>query len=926
MIALPLLLLLQSSLGSPRGEIRLDPRWLSLQVQEEFAVGRGDEFVRRVTQRSLRAGRFVRGALYRLRYDYANAVREFEALRAVRPRDEWARAATFGLVVVAQSKGMMREVDTLLSRAIQETSEDSDSLGFVEVSIARTVSSLRVRGPRAAVAALDSISDAPARNDSLSQSTIRCRRGNVYAQAGDRRARAEFAAGIALARALHVERIEADCQLALYTHFLRVGQPDSGEAARERATSILHRLHDASALSGAYQWNGFLLLSVGNLDRAHVMLRAAERDAKASGNLLVMGWTALNLAHLFREFGQFDEAEAQLARAEEYARATGDGSLVDQLLGSRSQVAARRNDFVAAERALMAYRVAEERSGRPDLVHDALLGLAGMQARRGNTATALALVDTAGRLRVRHRLTGWETSEVNSRASVHYLAGRLDSAAVFTDSVISRLAATQHVARFTMNVLGAGISARQGDVEMARTRLSRAERDYNNWHKTLTEAQMVLRASQVSVFGLGELRGMGEVFDLLARQGDAATVVDFDERRRARDLRERIARFSTAKSSRVSATQTLPALSLTALQYALPDERTAIVQFAAPVPAEKTTIIVITRTASHAFSAPPLDSLTPAITRFSKFVQQGMIPADAALSLGRVLFGDVVRWLPAEVNRLMIVRDGVLHRLPIDALQIERGVSIVDRYATASAPSASVAAALWERARRADATRIIAFGDPVLPKVRSDSAQPAYAEAMLRGEPLKRLAASEREVRSASRDTPGSVVFTGANASEQALKSASLKDFRVVHFATHALVDDWSLARTSMILAPGGGEDGFVTPDELSRLSFDADVVVLSACRTAAGELVGSEGIRGLATPLLEAGARSVVATQWEVGDAAAARLSADLHRALRAGEPVIDAARTARLASRRRGDSPASWAVLAVIGDSHARPFQESR
>ncbi len=926
MIALPLLLALQSSFAAARSEIRLEPRRLSLAVQEAAAVGRGDEYVRRVSRQSPRAGRFTKAVLYRLRHDYASATREFEALRVRQPRDEWARAATFGLAVVAQSQGLMRDVDIQLSRALQEAKEDGDSLALLEVSVARTVSIARVRGPRAAVAALDSISDAPARNDSLVQATIRCRRGNVYAQAGDRRARAEFAAGIAMARALQIERVEAECQLALYTHFLRVGQPDSGDAARERATSILSRLRDATTLSGALQWNGYLLLSVGQLDRAHVVLRSAEQYAKTSGNLLVMGWTALNLAALFAEFGQFAEAEEQLTSAERHARETGDTSLEDQLLRIRAQVAVRHHDLAAAERAFVVFRRAVERSGRPNLMHDALLRLATLNARRGNSAAALALVDSASSVRVRYRLTGWENSELNVRTSVHYFAGQLDSAAMFADSVIARLARTQHVARFTMNVLRAGIFARKGEEDLARARLTTAERDYDSWHQELTDQQMVLRASQVSVFGLGDLRGMGLVFDLLARQRDAPTVVEFDERRRARDLRERIARFATAKSARVSSTGTVPALSLTSLQRALPDERTAIVQFAAPVPAERTTILVITRSALRAFMAPPLDSLTPAITRFSKFVQQGVIPADAALSLGIVLFGEVVSSLPAEVNRLMIVRDGVLHRLPIDALQIERGVSIVDRYATASAPSSSVAAALWERPRRSDPARILAFGDPVLPKVRADSAQPAYAEAMLRGEPLKRLPASEREVRAATRDAPSSVVFTGAGASEQVLKSTSLKDFRLVHFATHALVDDWSLARTSMILAPGRGEDGFVTPDELSRLTFDADVVVLSACRTAAGEFVGSEGIRGLAAPLLEAGARSIVATQWEVGDAAAARLSADLHRALRAGEPVIDAARTARLASRRRGDSPANWAVLAVIGDSHARPFTSVR
>lgn len=929
MIAAALFFVLQSSLGPPRGDIRLEPRRLSFEVQEAAAVGRGDEYVRRVARLSPRAGQFTKGVLHRLRYDYASATREFELLRVRQPRDEWGRAATLGLAVIAQSRGLMRDVEVYLSRALQEATEDGDSLAQVEVAIARTVSIARVQGPRAAVALLDSISDAPARHDSLVQAMIRCRRGNVYAQAGDRRARAEFAAGIALSRALRVERIEADCQLALYTHFLRVGQPDSGEAAKDRALSVLYRLQEAPALAATLQWSGYMLLSVGQLHRAHATLRRAAAYANTSRNLLVMGWTALNLAALFAEFGQFGEAEAQLAAAERQARETGDTSLEDQLLGARAALALRRGDLAAAEQALLAYRRVTQLRGRPNLMHEATVGLAMVKGRRGNPVAALQLIDSASALRLKYRLTGWETSELNAQATVYFLAGRLDSAAVFADSVIARLAHTQHVARFTMNVLRAGIFARNGADDLARARLGTAERDYDAWHKQLTDQQMILRASQVSAFGLGELRGMGLVFDLLARQGDVATVIDVDERRRARDLRERIARLATNSSAgarSTSAAQRTTAMSLPEVQRALPDERTAIVQFAAPVAAERTTVLVVTQNAHRAFAAAPLDSLTPTITRFSTLVRQGVVPAQASLALGRALLGDVVRWLPAKINRLMIVPDGVLHRLPFDALQLERGVSVVDRYATASAPSSSVAAALWERTRRTDPVRLLAFGDPVLPKARNDSVQPPYAEAMFRGEPLKRLPASNREVRAASRDVPSSHVFTGADASEQVLKSTPLREFRIVHFATHALVDDWSLARTAMILSPGRGEDGFLTPSELSRLSFDADVIVLSACRTAAGEFVGSEGIRGLAAPLLEAGARSIVATQWEIGDAAAARLSADLHRALRAGEPVIDAVRTARLASRRRGDSPAIWSVLSVIGDSHARPFSTTR
>ncbi len=944
MIAQALLLALQISATTPGAQVRLEPRRLSLELQEAASVGRGDEFVRRVSQRSPRAGRFTKGVLYRLRYDYASATREFEGLRIQRPRDEWARAATFGLALVAQSRGLMGDVDKRLAQALQEGTEDRDSLALMEVAIARAVSTARVRGPRAAVAILDSISEGPARNDSLVLATSRCRRGNVYAQAGDRRARAEFAAGIAMARALRLERIEADCQLALYTHFLRVGRADSGTAARERATSILTRLQDASALAGTLQWNGFLLLSVGRLDRAHVALRQAEGLSKKSGNVLVMGWTALNLASLFAEFGQFAEAEAQLASAERHAREAGDTSLEDQLLNARANIASQRNDLVAAERALLAYRRSAERSGRPDQMHDALVRLAMVNARRLSSRAALALVDSASAVRARYRITGFETAELNARVGAYYFAGRLDSAAVFSDSVIGRLGSSQYVARFTMNVLRAGIFAKQGEADLARSRLAQAERDYDSWHAQLNDEQMRLRASQVSIFGLGDVRGMGHVFDLLARNGDGATVLEFDESRRARELRERLTRYAAVsnpegRANRPGAVLTPPgddggnrsarpagAMTLGELQRRIPDERTAIVQFSAPVPDERTTVILITRGALRAFRAPPLDSLSPAITRFSNLVRQGVVPGEAALALGRALLGDAVKSMSFEINRLMIVPDGVLHRLPFDALQIERGVSVVDRFATASAPSSSIAAALWERTRRTDPVRLLAFGDPVLPFVRRDSAQPPFAEAMFRGAPLVRLPASQREVRAASRAVPGSVVLTGADASEEALKSTPLRDFRLLHFATHALVDDWSLARTSMILSPGGGEDGFITPAEMSRLSLDADVVVLSACRTAAGELVGSEGIRGLAAPLLEAGARSIVATQWEVGDAAAARLSADFHRALRAGEPVIDAARTARLAARRRGESSAIWSVLSVIGDSHAQPFLATR
>jgi CHAT domain-containing protein len=84
--------------------------------------------------------------------------------------------------------------------------------------------------------------------------------------------------------------------------------------------------------------------------------------------------------------------------------------------------------------------------------------------------------------------------------------------------------------------------------------------------------------------------------------------------------------------------------------------------------------------------------------------------------------------------------------------------------------------------------------------------------------------------------------------------------------STHALVDDRALGRTA--LAPGPSGSGLVTPGELAGLRLDADMVVLSACRTAGGVVVDGEGIQRLTAALLAAGARSVVATAgaWATG------------------------------------------------------------
>ena len=204
---------------------------------------------------------------------------------------------------------------------------------------------------------------------------------------------------------------------------------------------------------------------------------------------------------------------------------------------------------------------------------------------------------------------------------------------------------------------------------------------------------------------------------------------------------------------------------------------------------------------------------------------------------------------------------------------------------------------------------------------RSASRTCGLAPAVVDHPPLSRLAGSGREAREVARYAPGAAELRLRDqASEQWIKHAPLDGFRIIHLATHALVDEISIARTALALAPGQGQDGFLSPADLASLKLDADLVVLSGCRTAGGVAIAGEGMEGLTAPLFAAGARSIVATQWRIGDESSVRLVEDFYGGLAEGLPVADALRRAKLAAIGRGRAPGEWAGFTVIGDPLAR------
>jgi CHAT domain-containing protein/Tfp pilus assembly protein PilF len=301
-----------------------------------------------------------------------------------------------------------------------------------------------------------------------------------------------------------------------------------------------------------------------------------------------------------------------------------------------------------------------------------------------------------------------------------------------------------------------------------------------------------------------------------------------------------------------------------------------------------------------------------------------------AAALGRVLLGPVADRLGRR--RLVVVADGALQYVPFAVLAApaEPSEPLLVRHEIVELPSASALAVQRSvLARRPPAPRRLAvLADPIFdagdPRVKPPSPV-RHAAAAERGLKLARLPASRREAEAiAALAAPGeALVALDAAASRELVLGGGLAGFRTVHFATHGVIDAEHPALSGLVLSrvgpDGSPREGFLHLRDIYGLRLDADLVVLSGCRTALGKETHGEGMIGLTRGFLYAGARRVVASLWPVEDQATAALMRRLYTALWiSGQPPAAALREAQLKIRqeRRWRDPYYWAGFVLEGD----------
>jgi CHAT domain-containing protein len=157
-------------------------------------------------------------------------------------------------------------------------------------------------------------------------------------------------------------------------------------------------------------------------------------------------------------------------------------------------------------------------------------------------------------------------------------------------------------------------------------------------------------------------------------------------------------------------------------------------------------------------------------------------------------------------------------------------------------------------------------------------------------------------------------------ASRATATGGELAHYRIVHFATHGLLDSEHPQLSGLVLSlvdeHGEPQDGFLELQDIYNLDLPVDLVVLSACKTALGKEVDGEGLVGLTRGFMYAGARSVVASLWNVVDSATAELMTRFYRALRDPVGPASALRQAQIEMRKQRADPYYWAAFQMQGE----------
>jgi CHAT domain-containing protein/Flp pilus assembly protein TadD len=305
--------------------------------------------------------------------------------------------------------------------------------------------------------------------------------------------------------------------------------------------------------------------------------------------------------------------------------------------------------------------------------------------------------------------------------------------------------------------------------------------------------------------------------------------------------------------------------------------------------------------------------------------------------LHQLLIQPIADILPTtDSDRVIFIPQESLFLVPFPALQDKDGKYLIEKHTILTAPSIQVLQLTHEQRQGVGARHVVPLqgndalvvGNPTMPFV-----PPAPGE---KPQQLPSLPGAEKEA-NAIAPLLNTKAIIGSSATKSAIVQLMPKA-RIIHLATHGLLDDVRGIGSAIALAPdtpsssplslssspplprgaGGVEEvnGLLTAEQILEMKLKAELVVLSACDTGRGKITG-DGIIGLSRSLISAGVPSVIVSLWSIPDAPTASLMSEFYRNLQQNPDKATALRQAMLTTMKQYPNPKNWAAFTLIGEA---------
>ncbi|MEO8596726.1 MAG: CHAT domain-containing tetratricopeptide repeat protein [Candidatus Solibacter sp.] len=680
-----------------------------------------------------------------------------------------------------------------------------------------------------------------------------------------------------VAREAGAESLAAEVLMRQGSLLVRQSRYDDARRAFQKVADTAVRLGEPYQEASAIGNMGYSLLTESRHDEAIPWFERAVTLFTKLGAGDSVARTHGNLGVCYFRLGDYDNARLHYQNADHWFARTGNKDSQQIWIGNAANVSYQTGDYVAAEEAYK--RALEIARQVPSLVWIPrwLANLAVTSLQLGKWDAAEAYNNEALEKMRQSKDPNWEPTALVNGGRIEEGRGRLDRAGENFRAALEKPAEDPGVA----------LDAHAGLARLSIDggRIQEAEAEFRNTVALIEKRGARLPKAEYKLSYLSSLiRFYRDYVDFLVSIGQAERALGVAESSRSHVLLERLeggpvaARHGSGDFRRL-ARRTQSVL----LEYWLGPVQSYV------------WVVTPERVAIH--KLPPADTIKRQVDRYLAVIAGGRNPLEVARETGRALYSMILEGAlsdSAGASRFVIVPDGILHSLPLESLPAkEDSGKFWIEFATVSvAPSLNFVAGR-EDARKRPGDGVLIIGEP-------SSSSPQYPRLEFAAQEIDSIAATMGKAKPA--------VFRGDAATPDSYRGSGPERYAWIHLTAHAAVNRESPLDSAVILAGPVGSNRLLARDVMA-LPLTADLVTISACRSAGGKSYAGEGLVGFAWAFLRAGARQVVAGLWDVNDRSTAELMAVMYREIAEGRRPADALRTAKL-------------VLIHSGGAYVKPF----